>query len=62
MKETYDILLYYKYTSIRNPQKWALEHTELCQKLGLKGRVIIAEEGVNATLEGLSKNIKKYVG
>lgn len=61
MKETYDILLYYKYTSIRNPQKWALEHTELCQKLGLKGRVIIAEEGVNATLEGLSKNIKKYI-
>lgn len=61
MKETHDILLYYKYTSIRNPQKFALEHTELCQKLGLRGRVIIAHEGVNATLEGTSTCIKKYI-
>jgi UPF0176 protein len=34
---------------------------ELCQNLGLTGRVIVAHEGINATLEGTTENINKYL-
>jgi UPF0176 protein len=57
----HDILLYYKYTSIKNPEKFALGHRVLCESLSLKGRVIVASEGINATVEGLKKNIKTYI-
>jgi len=56
----YEILLYYKYVSIRNPEKFAAEHRDVCERLGLKGRIIIAKEGINGTVEGLPKNTKAY--
>lgn len=34
---------------------------ELCERLGLKGRVIIAKHGINGTLGGEIKNVKAYV-
>lgn len=34
---------------------------ELCANLGLKGRIIIAEHGINGTLGGPIKAVKKYV-
>lgn len=57
----HDILLYYKYTSIKNPKKFAEEQRLLCEKLKLTGRIIVAEEGVNGTVEGTKVNVKKYV-
>lgn len=57
----YDILLYYKYTAIRNPDKFAAEQRILCEKLGLTGRVIIAHEGVNGTVEGTKAHVRAYV-
>jgi UPF0176 protein len=55
-----EILLYYKYVAIKNPEKFAAEQRDFCEKHGLKGRIIVAEEGVNGTLEGLSKDTKAY--
>ena len=49
---TYQILLYYKYVRIKDPEKIRNEQKELCQKLGLTGRIIIAGEGINGTVEG----------
>lgn len=57
----HEILLYYKYQLIRSPEKFAAEQRALCEKLGLKGRIIVAKEGINGTLEGLAKDTKKYV-
>ncbi|MFA6095323.1 MAG: rhodanese-related sulfurtransferase [Candidatus Paceibacterota bacterium] len=57
----HEILLYYKYTPIRSPEKFMAEQRSLCEKLGLKGRIIIAREGVNGTVEGLEENTQKYV-
>ena len=54
------ILLYYKYVPIQYPkqiQKW-LE--KLCLTLDLKGRIIIAHEGINGTIGGDKKNIEIY--
>ncbi|MDP1625245.1 MAG: rhodanese-related sulfurtransferase [bacterium] len=55
-----EILLYYKYASIRNPEKFAAEQRTFCEAHGLKGRIIVANEGINGTIEGLKKNTKLY--
>lgn len=61
MKSEYTILLFYKYTPIADPEKLMQEQRLLCQRLGLKGRIIIATEGINATLEGTTENTEKYL-
>ncbi len=57
----YKILLYYKYVHIENPVKFCEEHKLLLETLGLNGRIIIAEEGINGTVEGTSENCAKYI-
>lgn len=57
----YTIILFYKYISIDDPTSLRAEIKLLCQKLDLKGRVIVANEGINATLEGTSENIEKFI-
>ncbi|CDK30956.1 rhodanese-related sulfurtransferase [Candidatus Babela massiliensis] len=54
------ILLYYKYVSIENPESVVLWQKELCQSLGLTGRIIVAQEGINGTLGGEDKAIENY--
>lgn len=56
----YEVLLYYKYVPIKNPEKFAADHRVMCEKLGLKGRIIIAREGINGTVEGIPKNTRAY--
>ena len=56
----FKIILFYKYVAIKDPDLLMEEQRKICQKLKLKGRMIIAKEGINATLEGLDDNIKKY--
>ncbi len=57
----YTIILFYKYVHIDNPKKLKEDQLELCTKLSLTGRVLVAEEGINATLEGTTENIEKYL-
>jgi len=57
----YQILLYYKYINIDNPIALQKSQKELCEKLGLKGRIIIATEGINGTLEGSKDKTEEYV-
>jgi UPF0176 protein len=57
----YSIILFYKYVHITDPEQVQAWHGEVCARLGLKGRCIIASEGINATFEGTKENIKEYV-
>jgi len=57
----YEILLYYKYVWIEDPEKEKKRQIEICKKLGLKGRIIVAREGINGTVEGLKENTQKYI-
>lgn len=59
--EQYEIILFYKYVHIKDPETVAEGQRKLCEKLGLKGRCIIATEGINATFEGTKENIKEYI-
>lgn len=57
----YQVLLYYKYVTIDDPQKVRDAQFALCQKLGLKGRIIVAHNGINGTVEGLIENTTRYI-
>lgn len=59
-KSKYEIILYYKYTSVPNPEAFMKWHKKVGEELGLKGRVLIAKEGINGTMEGLMENVEKY--
>lgn len=56
----YEILLYYKYASIKNPSTFAEEQRDFCARHNLRGRIIVAREGINGTLEGLVKDTRAY--
>ncbi|HSW74193.1 MAG TPA: rhodanese-related sulfurtransferase [Candidatus Limnocylindria bacterium] len=54
------ILLFYKYVTLENPigiMRW--QH-KLCKELNLKGRIILATEGINATVGGSVENTERY--
>lgn len=58
---THKILLFYKYVKIDNPKLWMERERAVWEVLGLKGRMIIAEEGINGTCEGAVENADKYI-
>lgn len=60
-KSTFQVLLFYKFVPIKDPEKIRLWQWELCNTLNLKGRIIIAEEGLNGTLEGSLEDTEKYI-
>ena len=49
---SFQVLLFYNYVTIENPPAFAAWVKARAEEKGLTGRVIIAEEGINATLEG----------
>jgi UPF0176 protein len=57
----YRILLYYKYVKIDDHEKMAAEHLEYCKSLGLKGRILIAPEGINGTVSGTVEQTDEYM-
>lgn len=57
----YQTLLYYKYTRIPNAEEFAKQHLDFCERLGIVGRIIVAEEGLNGTISGSPVQCKKYM-
>lgn len=55
------IALYYHFAPIKDPQAVALWQKELCKRLGLTGRIIISEHGINGTVGGPIRAVKEYV-
>jgi UPF0176 protein len=61
MSKNFKIILYYKYVPIKNPIQLQIEQKTLCQKLNLKGRILISEEGINGTAAGDEASINEYM-
>lgn len=61
MNPAYKIILFYKYVHIGDPRQLRDEQFALCQRLGLKGRGIVAEEGINCTFEGTEEACNEYM-
>lgn len=55
------ILLFYKFVPIKDPEVIRLWQRELCENLGLKGRILIAEHGINGTVGGEIQALKQYI-
>jgi len=55
------IILYYKFTPIADPNMVRLWQRALCEKLNLKGRILISKHGINGTLGGDIDDVKAYV-
>lgn len=59
--KNYEVLLYYKYVHIEDPEEYAAEHLKFCKDLGLKGRILVAHEGINGTVSGTKEQTKTYM-
>lgn len=57
----YQTLLYYCYSPIEDGEKFAADHLEFCKSLGLTGRIIVADEGLNGTVSGTPEACKAYM-
>lgn len=56
------VILFYQYTRIEEPARFVEEQRRLCESLRLKGRVLVAHEGINGTLAGEPEEIGRYCG
>lgn len=60
MSQEQKIILYYKFTPIKDPEMTVRWQRELCTRLGLKGRILISPHGINGTLGGNLDSLKTY--
>jgi len=56
----YEVLIFYKYVTISDPKQVADLLRGRAEWLHLTGRVIVAEEGINATLEGTLEHTQEF--
>lgn len=61
MANNYQILLFYKYVHLREPDTVRDWLRALCEQYNLKGRLIVATEGVNITLEGEMQDTEHFI-
>ena len=57
----YTVLLYYCYAPIADPDTFRQEHHQLCLRLNLRGRIIVAREGLNGTVSGTREQCEAYM-
>lgn len=55
------ILLYYAFAPVADPEAMRLWQRELCERLGLRGRIIISRHGINGTVGGELDACKIYL-
>ena len=55
------ILLYYVMAPVPDPRSVMLWQRELCERLGLRGRIIVSPHGINRTVGGEIEACKQYI-
>ncbi len=55
------ILLFYRFTPLADPEAIRLWQRDLCESLGLRGRILISKHGINGTVGGELSAVKRYV-
>jgi UPF0176 protein len=54
------IILYYKFVPLPDPESVLHWQRQLCERHGLKGRIILSTHGINGTLGGPVEGLKAY--
>ncbi len=60
MSAPFTVLLYYKYVRLEDPAAFVRAHRELCVLLDVKGRILVATEGINGTVAGSAEAAARY--
>lgn len=55
------IILYYVFAPVPDPEAVRLWQRDLCESLGLRGRILLSPQGINATLGGELDAVKRYL-
>ena len=55
------ILLFYAFTPLADPDAVRLWQRDLCESLGLGGRILLSKDGINGTVGGELTAVKRYV-
>jgi len=55
------VILYYGFTPLADPEAIRLWQHTLCESLNLKGRILLSTHGINGTVGGAMKDVKRYV-
>lgn len=61
IQNNYEVLLYYHYVNIENPVDFTEKHLAYCKSIGVLGRILVSDEGINGTLSGTKDQTKKYM-
>src|SRR3989344_6013677 len=54
------VVAFYRYADIKDPEAFRKNHLEFCISLGIKGRILVAEEGINGSVSGTEGQIERY--
>lgn len=55
------IVLFYVFAPLADPEAIRLWQLAVCESLGLRGRIIVSADGINATVGGDLVHVKRYV-
>ncbi|MGB3698847.1 MAG: rhodanese-related sulfurtransferase [Gordonia sp. (in: high G+C Gram-positive bacteria)] len=55
------IVLFYVFTPLPDPEAIRLWQQSVCESAGLRGRIIVSPHGINATVGGDIRDVKRYV-
>jgi UPF0176 protein len=55
------ILLFYCFTPLADPDAVRLWQRDLCESLGLTGRILLSKDGINGTVGGELADVKRYL-
>jgi len=57
----YWVMAFYKYVIIDDPENFKEEHREFCKNIGIKTRIIVADEGINGVVSGSIETCRQYI-
>jgi UPF0176 protein len=56
----FNVISFYKYVEVDNPEALAKEHLNWCLENGIKGKVYLAKEGISGSIFGYEDSLSKY--
>ena len=57
----YKAVAFYKYVTIEDAEEFAVRHLRYCKRLGIGGRIIVANEGINGQISGTPEQCETYM-
>lgn len=56
----FEVIIFYKYTTVSDPVGFTAWMKDLCRSIGINGRILIAREGINGSVEGTREQLNQF--